>query len=63
MQTNQVLVTLPNKAEFDLFGLFIQRSKIVVNNSDSVTFRYECSLDDFQTLLAKTQYRAAIVED
>lgn len=62
MQTSKVLVTLINRAEFELFGSFIERSKILLSYSDNYTFKYECTLDEYQTLLAKTQYRASVTD-
>ncbi|RYY01092.1 MAG: hypothetical protein EOO53_19760 [Gammaproteobacteria bacterium] len=62
MSTTNVFIQLANKVQFELFGNFLKGNQITFPVSDAALLRYECALDDYQMVIAKTQFKSIVTE-
>jgi hypothetical protein len=62
MSKTNVFIQLANKVQFELFGNFLKGNQISFQLPDAATLRYECALDEYQMLVAKTQFKLTITE-
>jgi len=62
MSKTNVFIQLANKVQFELFGIFLNGSKTTFPVPNLATLQYECTLDDYQLLIAKTQFKSVITE-
>jgi hypothetical protein len=57
-----VFIQFADKIQFELFGIFLNGSRTTFPISKPATLQYECTLDDYQLLIAKTQFKATVTE-
>ena len=62
MTKANVFIQLSNKTQFELFGNFLKGNQIVFSIPDSAILQYECNLDDYQLVIAKTQFKSTVTE-
>jgi hypothetical protein len=62
MSKTNVFIQLANKVQFELFGDFLKGSQTTFPVPNAVALRYECTLDDYQLLIAKTQFKSTVTE-
>ncbi|RYZ22945.1 MAG: hypothetical protein EOO10_21370 [Chitinophagaceae bacterium] len=62
MSTTNVLIQLANKVQFDLFGNFLRANQISFPMPDVANLQYACALDDYQMVIAKTQFKSTVTE-
>lgn len=53
---------MANKVQFELFGNFLRGSQIAFPIPDAALLQYECALDDYQMVIAKTQFKSTLTE-
>jgi hypothetical protein len=58
----KVVIQLANKVQFELFGAFLKGSQTSFSTPDASSLRYECALDDYQLLIASTQFKSTVTE-
>jgi hypothetical protein len=57
-----VFIQLANKVQFELFGAFLNASQTTFSIANAAALKYECTLDDYQLLIAKTQFKSVVTE-
>ena len=62
MNKTNVFIQLANKVQFELFGAFLKGSQTSFSIPNAAALQYECALDDFQLLIAKTQFKSTVTE-
>jgi len=62
MSKTTVFIQLANKVQFELFGDFLRGNQIIFPIPDNDSLQYECTLDDYQMVIAKTQFKSIITE-
>ena len=62
MSKTNVFIQLANKVQFELFGNFLEGNQIAFQVPHATTLRYECELDDYQMVIAKTQFKSTVIE-
>ena len=62
MGKTNVFIQLADRVQFELFGHFLRGNQITFPVPDAVTLRYECTLDDYQLVIAKTQFKSTVIE-
>ena len=62
MRTTNVFIQLANKLQFERFGDFLNRGKTTFSIPDAALLQYACALDDYQLLIAKTQFKSTVIE-
>jgi hypothetical protein len=48
--------------QFELFGNFLKGNQISFSNPDVASLQYQCTLDDYQMVIAKTQFKSIVTE-
>jgi hypothetical protein len=62
MSKTNVLIELANQLQFQLFGDFLKGNQVSFPIPDQKALRYECALDDYQMIIAKTQFKSLVTE-
>ena len=62
MGTTNVFIQLTNKVQFELFGNFLKGNLITFLVHDAASLSYKCVLDDYQIVIAKTQFKSIVTE-
>jgi hypothetical protein len=62
MNKTNVFIQLANKVQFELFGAFLKGTQTTFPTPDAAALQYECTLDDYQLLIAKTQFKSIVTE-
>jgi hypothetical protein len=62
MDKTNVFIQLANKVQFELFGNFLKGNQITFSLPDAAALRYECALDAYQLVIAKTQFKSTVIE-
>jgi len=62
MNKTNAFIQLANKAQFELFGDFLRGNLITFPAPDVALLRYQCVLDDYQMVIAKTQFKSIVTE-
>lgn len=62
MSKSNVFIQLANKVQFELFGAFLESSQTTFPIPNVAALQYECTLDDYQLLIAKTQFKSTVIE-
>ena len=62
MDKTNVFIQLANKVQFELFGNFLKANRIPFILPDAMMLRYECALDAYQLVIAKTQFKSTVTE-
>ena len=62
MSKTSVFIQLANKVQFELFGAFLKASQTTFPIANAAALQYECTLDDYQLLIAKTQFKSIVTD-
>ncbi|HEX8314944.1 MAG TPA: hypothetical protein VF609_08125 [Flavisolibacter sp.] len=62
MSKTNVFIQLANKVQFELFGNFLKGNQITFSNPNVASLQYQCTLDDYQMVIAKTQFKSIVTE-
>ena len=62
MSKTNVFIQLANKVQFELFGNFLKGNQIIFPIPVDGSLQYECTLDDYQMVIAKTQFKSIVTE-
>jgi hypothetical protein len=62
MSKTNVYIQLANEVQFELFGDFLKRIQTTFPMPIAAALQYKCTLDDYQLLVAKTQFKCIVTE-
>ena len=62
MSTTNVFIQLANKVQFELFGNFLRGNLITFLVPNAASLGYQCALNDYQMVIAKTQFKSVVTE-
>lgn len=62
MSNTQVSIQLADKAQFERFGIFLAGNQIAFPIPEDGKLLYSCMLDEYQLMIAKTQFKSIIIE-